>query len=100
MLSWPRTKDPDEVLDYYFDWSDALEPPVQGSTVSPETITSCTAIVDAGSVAITSQNLQGAMLQLFIAGGTDKDVACIRSTLVTSRGRTLEVTSRLKVRYR
>jgi hypothetical protein len=95
-LFWYRKLHTDEILDYYIDWGDAIEPLRYGDADPQETVVSCTAVVISGTVAIVSSDLKGAMLQLILSGGVLYEITIIETTLVTSKGRTY--TARVKLR--
>lgn len=96
---WQRRKRPDEVLDYYFDVGPLIEPLRAGELEPQETITSLTASVVEGAATLTSQAAIGGMLQIFVAAGTPHEHIKIEAILMTSRGRTYTMLSRLRVGY-
>lgn len=89
MLSWPA-KDPDEVLDYQFDWSERLE---AGETISASNFT----IVE-GTVVKDSQSVAGGLTTVWLSGGTLGEVCLITNRITTNQGRTYDESVKLRVR--
>lgn len=89
MHSWP-TKDPNEVLDYRFDWTARLE---SGETISTSNVTR-----ESGDVTIDSQAFAGAVVTVWLSGGTENTVSVFTSRIATSQGRTYDESVQLKVR--
>jgi hypothetical protein len=94
--TWP-TKDPNEVLDYQFDWD---APPEQGGPrlATGETITTSTFILASGDVTIDSMSFSGGLTTVWLSGGTAGGVNVITNRVVTSAGRTYDQSARLRVR--
>jgi len=93
MQSWPIPKDPDEVLDYYFDWSDRLE---VGETIASSTLTP-----SAGAgITISNKANVGSMVSFNVSGGVEGENVDITCRVVTNFPRTYDCTSRLRVRSR
>lgn len=74
-------KDPDAVLDYYFDWSEWL---ATGETISSNTITVPTGITKDSDSATTTK------VTVWLSGGTDGTTYTVACKIVTSAGRTDE----------
>lgn len=91
MRTWPP-KDPDEELDYQFDWSARLE---QG-----ETITTSTFELVSGSVTLATPSYLGGLTTIWISGGTEGETNVITNEIVTSEGRTYNESARLRIRTR
>lgn len=89
MFSWPA-KDPDEVLDYQFNWTDRLE--------AGETIATSTMLVASGDVVIDSESNLGEVTTVWLSGGTDSTVSIITNRITTSALRTYEESARLRIR--
>lgn len=89
MKRWPY-KDPDEVLDYEFDWSARL---------ADDTISAVTWTVPAG-LTKDSQSVTGAVAVVWLSGGTDGEAYDIGCRVETAGGRTYDETIRLPVRTR
>jgi hypothetical protein len=87
--TWPH-KDPNEVLDYRVDWTARLE--------SGETITTSTVSRPTGDVVIDSQSYLGAMVTVWLSGGTDDTMNILTSRIVTNQGRTYDESVKLRVR--
>jgi hypothetical protein len=89
MQSWP-SKDPNEVLDYQFDWTDRL--------VTSETITTSTFIVAEGSVTTSNPSILAGFTTVWIAGGVAGEVNTITNRIVTNQGRTYDESAKLRIR--
>lgn len=89
MDSWP-SKDPDEVLDYRFDWTDRL--------LAGETILTSDFVLASGDVVLGSESVASPVTTVWISGGTAGTVSVITNRVVTSQGRTYDVSARLRVR--
>jgi hypothetical protein len=76
------TKDPREVLDYTFDWTDYLTP-------ISDTLISKTVTVDVG-LTLNSSSLVGSMVSAFISGGTTGTTYRVICQVVTAGGRTAD----------
>ena len=92
MLSWAVPKDPDEVLDYQFDWG-------QFRLEEGETIVTSTFII-IGSVEIDNETIDGGFTTFWASGGTAGEACKITNRVVTSEGRTYDQTCTLRVRAR
>lgn len=93
MQTWPVPKDPDEVLDYYFDWSDRLE---VGETITSSTLTPSTG----ATISISNKQNVGSMVSFVVTGGADGENVDITCRVVTSFPRTYDMTGRLRIRSR
>lgn len=89
MLSWSIPKDPDEVLDYQFDWSARLE---AGETIATSTL------IKTGSITLDQESISGAITTFWAHGGTLGEACQITNRIVTSAGRTYDQTSTLRIR--
>lgn len=90
MQSWP-TKDPDEVLDYQFDWTDRL---VTGETIS----TSVFSKASDDTITLGSTSVSGAVTTVWISAGTIGELCEVTNRVTTSAGRTYDETARLRIR--
>lgn len=94
MKSWPLPKDPDDICDYQFDWSDRLE--------DGETIASSTFTVDEGTVEVDETTnppaIDGSLTTFWLSGGTDGQTCIITNRIVTSEGRQYDATARLRIK--
>lgn len=90
MQSWP-SKDPDEVLDYKFDWTARL---VTGETISTSTFTK--EANDTIVLGVTS--IAAGVTTVWISGGTLGEVCGVTNRVVTSAGRTYDETAKLRIR--
>ena len=89
MQRWP-SKDPDEVLDYQFDWSARL--------AAGETISTSTFILEEGSVTIDSESFNGGLTTVWLSGGGVGDKCVLTNRVVTSEARTYDESATLRVR--
>lgn len=88
-------KDPNEVLDFVFDWSERLE---TGDAIS----TSVWSVVTEGSglITIDSETQDTTTATVWLSAGTvDTDYELL-NRVVTSAGRTMDQTVRIRVRAR
>ncbi len=93
MESWPA-KDPDEILDYQFDWTDRLE---------SETIATSQWIVGAGTVVILTNpphdpSIVGAITTVWLSGGTLNENCEITNRITTSAQRTRDYSAKIKIK--
>lgn len=84
------TKQPADVLDYDFDYSDWLTD--RGDTISTFTVTA-----DAGITIGTTVHLSG-VVKVFLSGGVDGGSYKITVTAVTTGGRTKQAEIQVKVK--
>lgn len=89
MQSWP-SKDPQEVLDYQFDWRARL--------VTSETISTSTFIVAEGSVTMATPSIGVGTTMVWLSGGTLGEVNIITNRIATNQGRTYDETAKLRIR--
>jgi hypothetical protein len=89
MQSWP-TKDPDEILDYQFNWADRLE--------EGETIFTSTFIVGEGDVEISDPEVNGALTKVWVSGGTAGSRNVVTNRITTSAGRVYDYSAALRIR--
>lgn len=107
--SWPA-KDPDEVLDYDVDWTfrlyneaelEAAQAQLdagQDVTIVPaDTIATSTFTLPTGIVANSSTNTTR-VTKVWLSGGTDGQAYLIQNRIVTSGGRTMDQTVKLKIK--
>ena len=83
-------KDPDEVLDFVFDWSTWLA----GDTISSDTVTAETGITK------DSDSNDTDSVTVWLSGGTAGNAYKVTSQIVTAAGRTAERTLIIQVRER
>ena len=86
-----KTKDPDAVLDYGFDWSDWL--------ASGETISTSAWVVDTGITADSDSNTT-TITTVWLSGGTAGKVYRITNSITTSAGREDDRSLLIKVQER
>lgn len=93
MSSWPLPKDPDEELDYQFDWSARLE---AGETISTSTF------IKSGSTSLVLDRhaISGGLTTFWAVGGEAGEIVQITNRIVTSAGRTYDKTATLRIRAR
>ena len=89
MNSWP-TKDPDEILDYQFNWTDRM--------AASETITTSNMTRVSGTVTLASNSIATPITTVWLSGGAAGEVAIITNRIVTNQGRTYEESAKLRVR--
>lgn len=89
MNNWPP-KDPNEVLDYQFDWTDRLQ--------VGETIVTSDFILAEGTVTIGSETFVGALCTVWLSGGTEGSINILTNRITTSVGRTYDESAKLKIR--
>lgn len=85
-------KDPDEVLDYSWDWNDADDPWL----ASGETISSYTVTVPSGITKDSDGEASG-KVTAWLSGGAVGNTYAVACKIVTSDGRTAERTINVKV---
>jgi hypothetical protein len=88
MANTSFTKDPEAVLDYTFDWSDWL--------ATGETISSYTVTVPAGITKDSDSQADG-VVTYWLSGGTAGTAYRVECKIVTSAGRTDELSIWIKV---
>ena len=89
-LRWPF-KDPDEVLDYQFDWTERLE--------VGETLTSSAFTIAEGTVTKDSQTYApSGTSTVWLSGGTLGEKCLITNRVTTSAGRTYDESAHLRIR--
>lgn len=91
MHSWP-SKDPNEVLDYQFDWTDRLE---TGETISTRQV-----IIAEGDVVLDSSFIAGPKVTAWLSGGTAGVTSVVTCRITTSMSRTYDESARLRIRER
>ena len=91
MQSWPIAKDPDAVLDYYFDWSSWRE--------GADTIATVAILLAPGAaITINSHDFNGGMVRVWISGGVAGTVEFVTCRVTSTAGRTDDMTNRLRIR--
>lgn len=91
---WPY-KDPEELLDYGFDWTDRLE---DGETISASEWT-----VPTGSVtkAVSpAETFTDAITKVWLEGGTLGETCEVTNTVTTSLGRIRQCGAKLKIKVK
>lgn len=91
MESWPP-KDPQDVLDYEFDWTDRLE---VGETLETSvfTVVQGTVVIDSSAI-----NGGGTLTTVWLSGGGLGERCKVTNHVVTSEGREWDVTALLRIR--
>ena len=93
MLTWPDPKDPDEVLDYQFDWG--------GQRLElDETLVSSTVTVVSGGIEVDRVSDNGKIVTFWVTGGSPGEACEVLCRVTTSKERTYDQTGRLRVRSR
>lgn len=90
--TWQRPKDPDELLDYVFDFSLELD--------TGDTISSYTLFVDRGHCTVSTSSKTSDAVTAWFAGGESGEVCEITCRIVTAAARTFDRTGRLLIRRR
>jgi hypothetical protein len=85
------TKDPDEVLDYTLNWAARL--------VADDVISTSTWIVPDG-VTKNSDNKTDKIVTIWLSGGTLNASYSLVNRIVTTAGRTMDQTCKLKIKAR
>jgi hypothetical protein len=92
ILRWERTKDPDESVDYTFNWVNQLSTDIiTGSSYT------YTADPDNTPLVIYNTTFTDTVATLWTSGGTEGTDYYITNRITTLGGRTLEQTGLLKV---
>lgn len=90
MNSWPN-KDPDEVLDFQFDWADRL---AAGELIAASAFT-----VTQGTVTInTTALIATGLTTVWLSGGAAGELCLINNHITTSLGREYDETAKLRIR--
>jgi hypothetical protein len=89
MLVWQATKDPLDVLDYYFSWQDFLLP---DELIISYVLTSNNAAV------INSSFNDGRRIGIWISGGTSPSAMVVNCVITTNQGRTADRSAKLEIR--
>lgn len=89
-LAFAYAKDPDEVLDYDFDWS---------AWLGTDEIATSTWTVSSG-LTKDSQSNSATATKVWVSGGTDGQTYTLTNTITTDGDRTAERTAKLKVKER
>lgn len=90
-LSWPRPKDPNDVLDYQVDWADWLG----ADTISTSTWPTIPAGITKGSDSKTTT-----ATTIWLSGGSNGQTYELTNRVVTAGGRTKDMSVSLEVRNR
>lgn len=93
MSSWPLPKDPDEELDYQFDWSARLE---TGETISASTFAS----TGSSTIVLDRNTIAGGLTTFWAKGGVAGEVVQITNRITTSVGRKYDKTATLRIQSR
>lgn len=81
-----KEKDPADVIDYQVDFG----PLLQSDTISTKTVVGTGATIDSSSIS-------GNIVTIWVSGGTHGCTAEVKTTIVTTGGRTFERTFDIKV---
>ncbi len=90
MKTWDRTKDPDEIVDYDLSWVDQM-------TDDTDTITSSTWTVPTG-ITKNSDSMTTTRTKIWLSGGTTGEAYVFVNRVVTTGGRTLDQSVKLKMK--
>ena len=95
MSSWP-SKDPNDVLDYRFNWrKEGNECLLPGEDIDTYTVT-----IVSGTVVIDSDSDDGSVVTLWLSGGAAGEVCRVLCRIVTTEGRQYDKTGTLRIRER
>lgn len=89
--TWPN-KDPQDVLDYIVEWADWLDT----DTISSSAFT----IADDADLTVDSSSINGTKTVVWLSGGTLGVTALVTNHIVTTAGREIDQTVRLRIRSR
>lgn len=90
-VTWVASKDPDEVKDYFLDWTAKLA----GDPI----VSSVWTLTDGdGSLVLSAPNFTTTRTTIWFSGGTLGIFYAVRNRVVTGGGRTYDETANLKVR--
>jgi hypothetical protein len=96
MLRWPLPKDPDDIVDLQFDWTNRLE---AGETIATSAFT-----IDEGTITIDEvggakpPSIDGSFTTFWVRGGVDGETCVITNRVVTSEDRQYDWTGRLRIK--
>jgi hypothetical protein len=90
--TWERPKDPDETLDYVFDFTEELD--------TGDAIASYTLLVERGHCTVSSSSNDDETVTAWFADGEAGEACEIRCRAVTDALRTIDRTGRLLIRRR
>ena len=90
MSSWPN-KDPDEVLDYQFDWTARL---ATGEQIVTSAFTVAEGTVVKDSEGFTPQGVA----TVWLSGGTAGELCLVNNHITTTLGREYDETAKLRIR--
>ena len=79
-------KDPDEVLDYLWDWS---------AWLGTDTVSDCEFTITPSSMAIESHICDGAKATVWLSGGADGLIYEVTNRITTTGGRTADRTAQI-----
>lgn len=88
---FPQPKDPDEILDYQFDWSKFIQSEgIQSYSVTATGVDIIATDVDPGNQKVN----------LRVSGGQDGTPAVIQGTITTTSGQIVQRTAKLRITQR
>jgi hypothetical protein len=88
------TKDPNEVLDFYVDWSSRL------SEVSPADTIATSSWSATNGLTVDSSTNTTTSATVWVSGGTDRKYSELTNRVVTASGRTFDHTIVVKLQHR
>jgi len=83
LLTFDETKDPNEIKDYTYDWSEQIG---EGETIASQIVS----LVASGGAAIEADSVASPISRVFFSGGTDGQMIVFTIRAQTSGNRTLE----------
>ena len=91
-ITWQRSKDPDDILDYDLSWEDQM-------TADTDTIVTSTWIVPDG-ITMNSDMMTTLQTKIWLSGGTAGQTYTLLNRVTTAGGRTLDQSVKLNMRER
>jgi len=93
VASWAKAKDPDAVLDYFFDWSEWLQ---DGELIE----TSTYIVAGSATLELFDETIDGGHTKFWARGGDAGDVAKVTNRVSTNQGRVDDDTATLRIKSR
>jgi hypothetical protein len=94
IATWPTPKDTDEILDYFIEWEERLA----GDTISSSSWAIESPNVATPLLVIVTNSVLGTRSFIWFSGGSTGSTYYVRNRIITSGGRTMDLTGKLKIR--
>ena len=88
-IKWPEPKDPNEILDFFIDWSKRID--------RDDSIESTTFTITEGTVVVESFSATGKIATVWLSGGQDGEIIPVLNRIITAGGRSMEQTILLEI---